>query len=53
MIVEIESLEVVLNTGKDSVKILDIPQWRVEEAERVAIFGPSGSGKSTLLYTLA
>lgn len=53
MIVELESLEVVLNTGKDFVKILDIPQWIVEETEQVAIFGPSGSGKTTLLYALA
>ena len=53
MIVELESLEVVLKTGKDPVKILDIPQWKVEEAEQVAIFGPSGSGKSTFLYALA
>ena len=35
MIVEIEFLKVVLNTGKDSVKVLDIPQWHVEEAEKV------------------
>lgn len=53
MIVEIESLEVVLNTGKDSIRILDIPKWSVEEAEKVAILGPSGSGKTTFLYALA
>ena len=53
MIIELESLEVVLNMGKSSLKILDIPLWRVKEGDRVAIFGPSGSGKSTFLHTLA
>jgi hypothetical protein len=27
MIIELESLEVIMNTGKDPVKILEIPHW--------------------------
>lgn len=51
--IELESVEVRFNAGKDAQKVLDIPYWKVEEGDRVAIFGPSGSGKSTLLNTLA
>ena len=51
--IELESVEVCFNVGKDSLKVLDIPYWKVEEGDRVAIFGPSGSGKSTLLNTLS
>ncbi len=53
MIIEIESVEVNFNAGKDSLKVLDIPRWNVKEGDRVAIFGPSGSGKSTFLNTLS
>ncbi|WP_047171258.1 ABC transporter ATP-binding protein [Paenibacillus sp. FSL R7-0273] len=35
------------------VPILDIPEWKVEKGERVAITGPSGSGKSTLLHLVS
>jgi ABC-type lipoprotein export system ATPase subunit len=53
MIIELNALEVIFNTGKESLKVLDIPQWSVKEGDRVAIWGPSGSGKSTLLNALA
>jgi len=52
-IIDLESLEIVFGSGKDALKVLDIPHWHVEEGERVAIFGPSGSGKSTFLHALA
>ena len=45
MIVELESIVVVLNTGRNPVRILDIPQWKVEEGEQVAIFGPGREWK--------
>jgi putative ABC transport system ATP-binding protein len=53
MIIEIDSLEIVFGSGKDDLKILDIPYWSAEKGDRVAIFGPSGSGKSTFLHTIA
>ncbi len=53
MIIELSALEVILNTGKEALKVLDIPQWGVKEGDRVAIWGPSASGKSTLLNVLA
>lgn len=53
VIIEIDSLEITFQTGKDSLKVLDIPHWRVEQKDQVALFGPSGSGKSTFLYVLA
>ena len=53
MIIELESVEVNFNAGKESLKVLDIPRWDVKEGDRVAIFGPSGSGKSTLLNALS
>jgi ABC-type lipoprotein export system ATPase subunit len=53
MIIELDSLEIVFDRGKEPLKVLDISHWGVEEGEQVAIFGPSGSGKSTFLHTLA
>ena len=53
MIIELDSMEVNFNVGKESLKVLDIPRWNVEEGDRVAIFGPSGSGKSTFLNALS
>ena len=53
MIIELNSLQITFNTGRDSLTVLDVPEWNVEEGDRVAVFGPSGSGKSTLLHTLA
>lgn len=42
MIIEIDAIEVVLGSGNGALKVLDIPRWRVEEGDQVAIFGPSG-----------
>jgi putative ABC transport system ATP-binding protein len=53
MIIELESLEITFDTGKEPLTILDIPSWCVDEADQIAVFGPSGSGKSTFLHTLA
>jgi len=53
MIIELDSLEIIFDSGKEHFKVLDIPHWQVAEGGQVAIFGPSGSGKSTFLHTLA
>lgn len=53
ILVEIKSLELIYDSQKEILKVLDIPYWRVEKGEQVAVFGPSGSGKSTFLNTLA
>jgi putative ABC transport system ATP-binding protein len=53
MIIELNHLEVAFNSGRETLKVLDIPHWQVEEGDQVAIFGPSGSGKSTFLHVLA
>src|SRR4030067_3068476 len=53
MIIELDSLEVVFDGGREALKVLDIAHWEVEEREQVATFGPSGSGKSTFLNVLA
>jgi len=53
MIIEFDSLEIIFGAGNESLKVLDIAHWSVEEGDRVAIFGPSGSGKSTFLHALA
>ncbi len=53
MIIEVDSLEVAFDSGKESLKVLDVPHWEVEKGDQVALFGPSGSGKSTFLYVLA
>ncbi len=53
MIIELDSVEVTFNAGKESLKVLDIARWNVTEGDRLAIFGPSGSGKSTFLYALS
>jgi putative ABC transport system ATP-binding protein len=53
MIIELDSLEVVFDSGRETLKVLDIAQWQVEEGDQVALFGPSGSGKSTFLHVLA
>ncbi|MDI6754812.1 MAG: ABC transporter ATP-binding protein [Thermodesulfobacteriota bacterium] len=51
--IKVESLELVFESGKNRLKVLDIPQWQVEGGEHFALFGPSGSGKTTFLNLLA
>jgi putative ABC transport system ATP-binding protein len=53
MIVSVEALKVEYPSGGETLTVLDIPSWRVETNEQVAISGPSGCGKSTLLNVLA
>ncbi len=52
-IIEISSLELILGSGKNRMKILDIPCWQVEKGEQIALYGPSGSGKTSLLNIIA
>jgi ABC-type lipoprotein export system ATPase subunit len=53
MIIELDSLEITFHAGKDSLTVLDVPHWQVQQKDQVALFGPSGSGKSTFLHVLA
>jgi ABC-type lipoprotein export system ATPase subunit len=53
MIIELDSLEITFRTGKDSLTVLDVRHWQVQQKDQVALFGPSGSGKSTFLHVLA
>jgi putative ABC transport system ATP-binding protein len=53
MIIELDSLEITFDTGKEPFKVLDVPAWSVDEGDQIAVFGPSGSGKSTFLHALA
>jgi len=52
-IIEVDSLELVYESQKEALRVLDIGHWRVEQGDQVALFGPSGSGKSTFLHALA
>jgi putative ABC transport system ATP-binding protein len=53
VVISIENLKVEYRNGGEPLPVLDIPSWRVEKSEQVAISGPSGCGKSTLLHVLA
>lgn len=48
--IHIRSLEFQYPTGDF---YLDVPEFTVEQSEKVAVIGPSGSGKTTLLNLLA
>ncbi len=48
--IRIRSLEFQYPTGDFH---LDVPEFTVEQSEKVAVIGPSGSGKTTLLNLLA
>ncbi|WP_151733841.1 ABC transporter ATP-binding protein ['Paenibacillus yunnanensis' Narsing Rao et al. 2020] len=50
---QIHELSKHFRVGGRTVPILDIPEWRVERGDQVAITGPSGSGKSTLLHLVS
>jgi ABC-type lipoprotein export system ATPase subunit len=53
MVVSIQDLKLEYRSGGESLTVLDIPAWQIEEKEQVAVSGPSGSGKSTLLNVIA
>ena len=53
MVVHLENLRVTFDMQGDSLTVLDIPCWRMEKGEQIAVSGPSGSGKSTLLHAIA
>jgi len=53
MIIELDALELVFDSGREALKVLDVAHWQVEEGDQIALFGPSGSGKSTFLHVLA
>jgi len=48
--IRIRSLEFQFPTGDFR---LDVPEFSIEQSEKVAVIGPSGSGKTTLLNLLA
>ncbi len=48
--IRIRSLEFQYSTGDFR---LDVPEFTIEQSEKVAVIGPSGSGKTTLLNLLA
>jgi len=48
--IRIRSLEFQYPTGDFR---LDVPEFAIEQSEKVAVIGPSGSGKTTLLNLLA
>jgi len=52
-IIEVSALRVSYALGGEPLTILDIPAWRVEAGQQIALFGPSGCGKSTLLHVIA
>lgn len=52
MIIEIDNLKKVYDTGKIQVEALKSVNLGIEEKEYVAIMGASGSGKSTLMNIL-
>ena len=37
----------------ETLHILDVPSYRIDDAEQVALIGPSGCGKTTLLHIIA
>ncbi|HYE09273.1 MAG TPA: ABC transporter ATP-binding protein [Patescibacteria group bacterium] len=52
MIIQIENLQKIYDTGKIQVEALKSVNFEVDEKEYVAIMGASGSGKSTLMNIL-
>ncbi len=53
MLISLKDLVVQYRVGAETLTVVDIPAWEMEEGSQVAISGSSGSGKSTLLHVLA
>ncbi len=53
MLIRVENLKVSYRSGTETLTVLDIPAWFMEEARQIAVAGPSGSGKSTFLNLLS
>jgi putative ABC transport system ATP-binding protein len=51
-VIVIRDLLVEYRAGAERLVALEVPQWRVEPGELVALTGQSGSGKSTLLHVV-
>jgi putative ABC transport system ATP-binding protein len=52
-VLHIRAVEKQFRVDGRNVPILNIPEWRVAQGDKVAITGPSGSGKSTLLHLIS
>lgn len=50
--ITIQQLKKGFMINGETIAILDIPLWQVEEGNKIALIGPSGSGKSTLLHMI-
>ncbi len=53
MVIQLANLLVQYRMGAETLTVLEIPAWEMENGSQVAISGSSGSGKSTLLHVLA
>ncbi|MNW36337.1 ABC transporter ATP-binding protein YtrE [compost metagenome] len=53
MMLQIRGLTKQFHVAGKSIPIVNIPQWNVEQGEKIAITGPSGSGKSTILHLIS
>lgn len=50
---EIREVKKQFQVAGKTIPILDIPEWNVNQGDKIAITGPSGSGKSTLLHLIS